>query len=114
MRARLLRTLRPIWIGLGLLLMIIGLPAEFSPTHVGVVLVMVGLIAVLRSSFSWRRRFIRLQRRYPRFVFPIRRLLRREVVPVIWHETLRAERFWLPTDWRTFRRIRRHLRRRRG
>ena len=39
---------------------------------------LVGLIAVLRSSFSWRRRFIRLQRRYPRFVFPIRRLLRRD------------------------------------
>ena len=113
MKATLLRTLRPIWIALGLLLMLIGLPAAFIPTHVGVVLVMLGLIVVLRSSFSWRRRFIRLQRRYPRFVFPIRRRLRREVLPVIWHETLRAERFWLPTDWRTFRRLRRRLRRRR-
>ena len=113
LRAKLLRTLRPIWIALGLLLMVVGLPAAFIPTHVGVVLLMIGLILVLRSSFSWRRRFIKLQRRYPRFVFPIRRLLRREVLPVIWHETLRAERFWLPTDWRTFRAIRRRFRRRR-
>ena len=108
--ATLLRTLRPIWIGLGLLLMIIGLPAAFIPTHVGIVLVMVGLIAVLRNSLRWRRRFIHLQRRYPRWVFPIRRLLRREVVQVLWHETLRMERFWLPTDWRQLRRLRRRLR----
>jgi hypothetical protein len=74
------------------------------PTHIGVLLLMVGLIVTLRNSLPWRRRFIRLQRRYPRWVYPLRRLLRWEVWPVIWHETLRMERFWLPTKWRRLRR----------
>lgn len=102
-------TLRRLWIAFGFALMVIGLPAAFLPTHFGIALVMVGLIMVLRSSLRWRRRFITMQRRYPRWIYPIRRLLRWEIVPVIWHETLRMERFWLPTDWRFLRKLRRRF-----
>ena len=109
---RLIRTLRPLWIALGLLLIVVGLPAAFLPTHIGIVLVMLGLIVVLRNSLRWRRRFIVYQRRYPRWIYPVRRLLRRQIWPVLWHETLRMERFWLPTDWRQLRRARRRVIRR--
>ena len=112
MPARILRSLRPLWTVLGLILITIGIPTALLPTHIGVVLLIVGLIVLLRNSLRWRRRFIRLQRRYPRWVFPLRRLLRREIWPVFWHETLRMERFWLPTRWRRLRRIRRWVLRR--
>jgi hypothetical protein len=88
------------------------------PLHLGVPILVVGLIIVLRASRQARRQFIGLQRRHPRFVFPIRRLLRRdpEVFPVAWQQMLRTERFLLPRRWRFARGLRRRLlrRRRRG
>ncbi len=114
MKAFFFQTLRPLWTLLGLVLIAIGLPAAFLPTHIGAILLMIGLIIVLRNSWAWRRRFIRMQRRYPRWVYPLRRLLRWEVWPVIWHETLRMERFWLPASWRRLRRWRRAWREKRA
>jgi hypothetical protein len=92
----------------GLVLMAVGFVGALLPTHLLGIFMLVGLILVLRSSFSWKRRFVRMKRRYPRFVHPLRRLLRRdpEVWPVIWHELLRAERI-LPRKWRRLRRWRR-------
>src|SRR5208283_4749271 len=60
-----------------------GLVLAVLPGHLGVPLMAVGLIVVLRHSPKARRQFIRLQRRHPRFVFPLRRLIRRdpEVLP---------------------------------
>lgn len=114
LKARLLLSLRPLWTFFGLALITLGIPTALLPTHIGAVLLMVGLIVVLRNSIAWRRRFIVLQRRYPRFVYPLRRLLRWEVWPVIWHETLRMERYWLPQSWRRLRRWRRGFGKRRG
>jgi hypothetical protein len=74
-----------------------GLVLAVLPGHLGVPLMAVGLIVVLRHSPKARRQFIRLQRRHPRFVFPLRRLIRRdpEVLPVIWQQVLRVERMAL-------------------
>ena len=98
-------------LGLGWLLMAVGLVGAILPGHLGVPLFLVGLIVVLRTSRQARRQFIGLQRRHPRFVFPIRRLLRREpeVAPVLWQQLLRTERFLLPRGWRRARRIRRRV-----
>jgi hypothetical protein len=65
---------------------------------------------VLRASIRARRRFVHMQRRYPRYVYPLRRLLRRnpEVWPVLWHALLRTERI-LPRHWRRLRAWRRSL-----
>ena len=81
----------------GWVLIGVGLVGALLPLHLGVPLLMVGLIIVLRTSRAARRRFIGLQRRHPRFVFPIRRLLRRdpEVLAVAWQQVLRGERFFL-------------------
>ena len=118
----------------GLLLILVGLIGALLPTHLLGVLLLVGLILVLRNSIRWRRRFIVAQRRFPRYGYPVRRLLKGEVWPVIWHELLRTERvagraaMWVerrasgsqrlavgrdPGRWHVLRRIRATLRRRR-
>ncbi|OYX30095.1 MAG: hypothetical protein B7Y99_12080 [Caulobacterales bacterium 32-69-10] len=101
------------WIGiaLGLALMGLGLLGALLPTHLLGIFLVLGLILVLRNSRTARKRFVRMHRRHPRFVHPLRRLLRKkpEVWPVIWHEVLRLERL-LPRSWRRLRRWRRGLR----
>ncbi|HTK33947.1 MAG TPA: hypothetical protein VL358_01505 [Caulobacteraceae bacterium] len=100
--------MRRLWIALGLVLMGVGLIGVFLPTHLLGVFLVLGLTLVLRNSASARRRFVKMHRRHPRWVHPLRRLLRRkpEVWPVLWHETLRAERL-LPPRFRRLRRWRR-------
>lgn len=95
-------------IALGLVLMALGFIGALLPTHLLGGLLVLGLILVLRNSFRARRSFIRLKRRHPRFLHPLRRLLRRkpEVWPVLWHELLRAERI-LPRRLHRLRRWRR-------
>jgi len=102
---------RALAIGFGSLLMVVGIPLALAPLHLGVPLLVVGLVMVLRSSLPARRKFIKLQRRHPKVVFPIRRLLRREpeVFPVAWQQVLRMERAFLPKSWRTARQMRRRL-----
>ena len=92
-------------IGIGLLLILVGGLAQFTPLpiHFPALMVLVaGLVLVLRSSYSARRTFIKMQRRHPKVVFPLRRLLRREpeVMPVAWQQVLRTERAVLPRRWR--------------
>ena len=86
------RLWRNLLVGLGLLLIPLGLVGAVLPTHLLGGLLVLGLILVLRNSIRWRRRFIRIQRRFPRYGHPVRRLLKGEVLPVIWHELLRTER----------------------
>jgi hypothetical protein len=95
----------------GWILLVVGLVGSILPGHLGLPLFIVGLIIVLRTSRPARRMFIGLQRRHPRFFFPIRRLLRREpeVFPVAWQQILRTERLLLPRGWRPARRVRRLL-----
>ena len=90
------------WVALGLLLIPIGAVGMFLPTHLIGAFLVFGLILVLRNSMRWRRRFVRLQRRYPRYMLPIRHLLRGQVVAVLWHQALRTERI-LPRKWRRLR-----------
>jgi hypothetical protein len=101
--------LRVLAIVAGCVLIASGLVLAVLPGHLGVPLVAVGLILVLRNSRRARRNFIQLQRRHPRFVFPLRRLIRREpeIVPVMWQQMLRVERLVLPQRWRRAGRWRR-------
>ena len=86
----------------GTVLILGGLVLAVLPGHLGVPLLAVGLILVLRNSRRARRGFIRLQRRHPRVVFPVRRLIRREpeIVPVLWQQVLRFEKMLFPHRWR--------------
>lgn len=107
------RGIKWLWIGLGLAVIAVGAIGAVLPGHLGVPLLVVGLIMVLRNSRAARRRFVRAQRRHPRIVFPIRRLMRREpeVIPVAWQQLLRTEAFLL-RRFAFLGRLRRWLRRR--
>jgi len=107
-------------LGRGLLLavggafILIGLAIEFLPLPLhlpGMAVVVIGLMMVLRNSFKARRQFVRMQHSHPKFVFPFRRLLRREpeVFPVAWQQYLRMERVVLPKRARFAIRLRRRL-----
>ncbi|MGZ5948397.1 MAG: hypothetical protein ACXWKV_17640 [Caulobacteraceae bacterium] len=93
------RVVRFLLVVLGLLIMAVGLVTTPLPGHLGLPILMVGLIIVLRNSFKARRRFVAIQRAHPKMVFPLRRLLRREpeVVAVFWQQALRVERLVLRT-----------------
>jgi hypothetical protein len=104
--------------GLGLAIIAVGLPFLFLPLPLhgpAILVIAAGLVIVLRNSFTARRHFIKAQRRHPRIVFPIRRLMRHEpeVVPVLWQQMLRLEALLLPKGWRFWRRLRLMVMRRR-
>jgi len=105
------RASRWLAVSIGYVLIVVGALGAVLPFvhYFGIAILAVGLVLVLRSSFRARRQFIGLQRRHPKIVFPIRRLLRREpeVIPVAWHQLLRAERWVLPRRWRFLVRMRR-------
>ena len=115
------RGVRLALVGVGLVIMAVGIPLALLPwLHIpGALILATGLVVVLRNSFSARRTFIRAQRRHPKIVFPIRRLIRREpeVMPVAWQASLRFERMITPRQLRRLRplrRIRRAFRKRRA
>jgi hypothetical protein len=91
------RGARLLLLGLGTLILLAGLPLAFLPGHLGLPIMVIGLMIVLRNSISAKRQFIRYQRRHPKVVFPLRRLMRREpeIIPVFWQQTLRFERMIL-------------------
>jgi hypothetical protein len=96
-------------LGLGALLVLIGVLMAPIPGPLGLPVTLAGLVLILRNSFRLRRVFIKVQRRHPRFVFPLRRLLKREpeVAAVAWQQALRIERVFLPKSWRMGRQLRR-------
>ena len=66
-------------IGVGSVLILVGAAAQLTPLPIhfpGLLVIVAGLMLVLRSSYSARRTFIRVQRRHPKMMFPLRRLLR--------------------------------------
>lgn len=107
------RVSRWLLLGLGLVIIAAGVVISPLPGPGGIPVIVVGLMLVLRNSFWARKQFIRIQRRHPRIVFPLRRLLRREpeVFPVAWQQVLRIERVLLPSRWRLLVKWRRSMRR---
>ena len=109
-----IRMLRLLLTVLGLALVLLGVLLAPLPGPLGVPVTVVGLMLVLRNSFWARRRFVRLQHRHPRWLFPLRRLLRKnpEIVPVAWQQALRVERLVVPRKLRFLMRTRRRFRKR--
>jgi hypothetical protein len=98
-------------LGLGGVIMLAGLVLAPLPGHIGLPLLVVGLMIVLRNSFAAKRQFVRMQRAHPKMVFPIRRLMRREpeIVLVAWQQYLRVERLVLPRRVRFAVKVRRRV-----
>ena len=99
----------------GLVLVVAGVVIAPLPGPLGLPLTVVGLMMVLRGSFRAKREFVRLQNRHPRFVRPLRRLLRRdpEILPFAWQQSLRVERLVLPKRFRFLVKTRKKMRGRR-
>ena len=99
--------------GAGVLVIVLGILIAPLPGPGGVPVIALGLILVLRSSFWAKRQFIRAQYARPKFVYPFRRLLRKnpEIAPVFWQQALRAEKLVLKRTHRRLIRVRKRLRR---
>ena len=107
-RALVARVARWALIGLGVVVILLGIAIAPLPGPGGLPVIVVGLMILLRNSFWAKRQFVRLHRRHPRTVSPIRRLLRRdpEVFPVFWQGILRTERVLLARERRFARKLR--------
>jgi Flp pilus assembly protein TadB len=110
------RIARALLAGLGLLLILLGIVIAPLPGPMGVPVMAVGLMILLRNSFWAKRRFVKLHRRHPRTVGPMRRLMRpgTPVLAVLWQQTLKLERLILPSRLRALRGVRRRTRKRSG
>lgn len=99
---------------LGAILTVLGVLMAPLPGPLGLPVTLIGLMLVLRNSFRARRAFIMFQRRHPRVVFPLRRMLRRDpqIVSLAYQQVLRIERLILPHDWRRTKEFRRRYFRR--
>lgn len=100
-----------IMMGLGILLMAVGVVVTPLPGPFGVPIIVVGLIILLRSSTSVKRQFVKLVKKYPRVLGPIRALLRpgAKIVALMWLNMLRCERVVLPRRARLLYRFRHRL-----
>lgn len=98
---------------LGVLVVILGLLIAPLPGPGGIPVIALGLVLILRSSYAAKRLFIRAQHARPRYVYPFRRLLRKnpEIAPVFWQQALRAEKLVLKRAHRRLTRTRKSLRR---
>ena len=108
------RITRFVLLVLGGAIMLVGLVTAPLPGHIGLPLLVVGLMIVLRNSFKAKRQFLRMQRAHPKMVFPLRRLMRREpeIVQVFWQGYLRTEKFLMPKRARFGKKLRKNLKRR--
>jgi hypothetical protein len=99
---------------LGLAVIAAGVLISPLPGPGGIPVIVIGLMIVLRNSFKARRQFVKLHRAYPKTLYPIRRLLRRdpEFVALFYHQTLRVERLLLPVRLRFVKGLRRRFRKR--
>lgn len=82
---------------LGIFVILLGILIAPLPGPGGIPVIALGLVLVLRSSYRAKRLFIRAQHARPRYVYPFRRLMRKnpEIAPVFWQGALRAEKMVL-------------------
>lgn len=86
----------------GIVLMAFGVVLAPLPGPVGVPFVLFGLILLLRSSTWIKRQFIKLVRAHPKWLKPLRAMLRpgAKIVALMWLQGLRVERGVMPKRFR--------------
>ena len=86
----------------GMILMAFGVVLAPLPGPVGVPFVLFGLILLLRSSVWIKRQFVKLVRAHPRWLRPLRTMLRpgAKIVSLVWLQGLRVERGLMPRRFR--------------
>jgi hypothetical protein len=96
----------------GALLIALGAVVAPLPGPFGVPIMLVGLVMVLRGSMWFKRLFVRLMRKYPHIMRPVRAMLRpgARIVSLMWLNSLRIERRFVPQRFRCLYRCRHDLR----
>jgi hypothetical protein len=89
------RLVRTGWVLLGLLVVLAGIVIAPIPGPGGIPVITLGMVVILRHSRSAKRSFIRAQRRWPRALSPVRRLLRTKPADLL--AALRLPRFAVPS-----------------
>jgi len=108
----LLRGMRRVWrlflMGTGSLLVVAGVAIAPLPGPFGLPISLLGLVVVMRNSYWAKRQFIRLKKKYPNWLMPIRKLLRPrpKVASVFWQQALRTERLVFKRENRVLRAFR--------
>lgn len=100
-------------LSLGVLIMLVGVIIAPLPGPGGIPVITVGLVIVLRNSYWAKRQFIKAQRAKPNWVYPFRRLMRKnpEIAPVFWQQALRVEKMVIrPRRRRPLPKLRRRIR----
>ncbi|ADU13226.1 PGPGW domain-containing protein [Asticcacaulis excentricus] len=106
-------------VALGFFIVVLGIIIAPLPGPLGMPVSIAGLIIVLRNSYWAKRQFIRTWRRHPKWLTPVRRLLRprAKFLSIIWHQMLRTEKLVIsrtkdrvlgPVRRRFLRKARRH------
>lgn len=96
----------------GAFLIAVGAVVTPLPGPFGVPIMLVGLVLILRGSVWVKRLFVRLMQKYPRVMRPLRALLRpgARIVSLMWLNSLRIERRFVPQRFRCLYRCRHDLR----
>lgn len=68
-------TRRLVLIGVGWLVFALGIVVSPLPGPGGIPIILIGTIIVLRNSWDARRFFVRMKRRYPTTVWPLKKAL---------------------------------------
>jgi hypothetical protein len=107
------RLMRSGLVALGGLVILAGVVIAPLPGPGGIPVIAVGLVVILRNSYKAKKAFVRAQHRWPKLLYPLRRLMRREpeIASVFWQQYLRIERFTVPKRYRLGVRAHRHLKR---
>ena len=98
---------------LGLLVILVGIIIAPLPGPGGIPVITLGLVIVLRNSYWAKRQFIKAQKAKPNWVYPFRRLMRKnpEIAPVFWQQALRVEKLVIrPRRRRPLPKLRRRIR----
>lgn len=100
-------------LSVGMLVILVGLVIAPLPGPGGIPVITLGLVIVLRNSYWAKRQFIKAQRAKPNWVYPFRRLMRKnpEIAPVFWQQALRVEKMVIrPRRRRPLPKLRRRIR----
>lgn len=78
----------------GAAVIVLGFVIAPLPGPMGLPVALAGLVLVLRNATWAKRLFVRAQRRWPNWVYPVRRLMRPkpQIAPVLWKSMLHSEK----------------------
>jgi len=107
---------RGLFVTVGGAVILLGFVISPLPGPMGLPVAVAGLVIVLRNATWAKRLFVRAQRRWPNWIYPVRRLMRPkpEIAPVFWKMMLRTEQLISRSRLKILKALRRRAMRRQG